>query len=112
MEEYCSRRLYWQTVLVGAWLEVNGESIYGTRAARGITTSAGTLTRTDDALYLHLTERPGDTVTFTGIEKKVAATKVLGADLQGIFDEASKTLTMPKNWPDTPVLTFKLFLGQ
>lgn len=89
---------------IGAWLAVNGESIYGTRQVKGIEASAGKLTRKGDTIFLHLEERPGDTVTLTGLERKIAGATVLATGEELDFNPTDGGIRLPIVWPSEPVV--------
>ncbi len=89
---------------IGAWLAVNGESIYGTRQVQGIETSAGKLTRKGDTIYVHLEERPGDSVTLTGLEQGIASAKMLTTGESIVVDTENATIRLSATWPSDSVV--------
>ncbi len=71
---------------VGKWVAVNGESIYGTRAAGTGLASWGTATKKGNTLYLHLLDPAADQVQIDKLPfKKIKKATVLatGATLTG-----------------------------
>ena len=66
---------------VGAWLQENGEAIYGTSASpfwpRRF--AWGTCTARRGRLYAHVWERPGDWLELPGLRNRVRAARLLGA---------------------------------
>jgi alpha-L-fucosidase len=88
---------------IGAWLEKNGESIYGTRKASGITASSGKLTAKEDALYLHLESRDADTVTLTGLKRPIKSARLLETGEALTVDDSAKAITLPGELPDPAV---------
>lgn len=95
---------------IGAWLAVNGESIYGTRQVKGITASAGKLTRKGDTLYVHLEECPGDRVMLSGLDQRIAGATILGTGDVLSVNDAAKVVQMPATWPVGAVVTIALAL--
>ena len=45
---------------VGTWMDANGEAVYGTRYGRPVDSHTAVSSRTDDAIYVFVLERPGD----------------------------------------------------
>jgi len=88
---------------MGAWLNVNGESIYGTSAGPFKYLSWGAATRKDDLLYLHVTDWPEN-----GKLKVPLSSKVLSAALLvnpdnplDISTEAERiVIDLPSNAPN------------
>ena len=95
---------------IGAWLKVNGESIYGTRQVTGITASAGKLTRKGDQLFIHLETRPGDTITLTGLNHSMVGARLLATGDALKLDNATKTISLPETLPDAAVTTVAVSL--
>ncbi len=90
----------------GAWLKVNGEAIYATRAREGTLWSEGEsvrYTRSKDRrhVYAILTEWPGAQVTLKTVRpKERSRVTMLGAEteMKWKFDSASgTTITLPEN---------------
>jgi alpha-L-fucosidase len=76
---------------MGAWLKVNGESIYGTTAGPFTYLSWGATTRKGDLLYLHVTEWP-----VNGKLNVPLSSKVSGASLLANPGEALKVNAEPE----------------
>lgn len=95
---------------IGAWLNVNGESIYGTRQVKGVTTSAGKLTGKDDRLFVHLEERPGETVTLSGLEASIAGATLLANGESLAFDDDTNSIQVPATWPESAVVVLAVDL--
>lgn len=96
---------------IGAWLEKNGESIYGTRKANVITASTGKLTLKGDTLYLHLEARDADTVTLTGLKRPIKSAKLLETGEALTVDDAAKSIALPEILPDPVVSVIVVDLG-
>ncbi|MBI1343786.1 MAG: alpha-L-fucosidase [Terrimonas sp.] len=62
---------------VGAWLEKNGESIYGTRGNIIATPTWGTLTAKGKDLYVHILQPPGEAYIFLpGLTEKIGSIRL------------------------------------
>jgi alpha-L-fucosidase len=90
----------------GAWLKVNGEAIYSTRAREGALWSEGDsirYTRTKDRRFVYaiFTQWPGAQLTLASVRPKVGSrVTLLGSDakLPWSFDAAKGTsITLPEN---------------
>jgi alpha-L-fucosidase len=90
----------------GAWLRVNGEAIYATRAREGTLWSEGATvryTRTKDRrhVYAILTKWPGTQVTLKTVHPRIGSRVMLlgsNEELRWKFDSASgTTITLPEN---------------
>ena len=62
---------------MGAWLKMNGESIYGTRGGPFIPGPWGASTHKDNKIYVHILKFTGDTVALPPIEKKIVSGSLL-----------------------------------
>lgn len=91
---------------IGQWLQVNGQAIYGSkhnpfwpRKCRW-----GTCTYKPGKLYLHVYGRPGDRITLTGMESKIAAAYFLADEKKRPLELTHKdsiiTLALPEHMPD------------
>ncbi|MBZ5857509.1 alpha-L-fucosidase [Flavihumibacter profundi] len=83
---------------VGAWMAVNGESIYGTQGVGLTKASWGTATRKGNTIYLHILSSPGESLVINDLPfKKIKSITVLknGKQLTG-FSLKNKTLTIPQ----------------
>jgi alpha-L-fucosidase len=63
---------------VGAWMEVNGESIYGTRGGPWKPTRALTSTRKGSVVYVHVLKADGDRIELPALPHKIESASVLG----------------------------------
>ncbi len=93
---------------VGAWMKVNGESIYGTSYSPvDFDFWWGAMTRKDRTVYLHVLEWKPEGITFNGIVGKPARAYFLAdADRQALpvkYDAAGcvTTIEVPEKAPDT-----------
>jgi alpha-L-fucosidase len=70
---------------VGAWLKINGKSIYGTdHSPFTIGDDSWRCTRKPGELYFHLLEWPGKTFVFRGLETPVTKVRLLGGSEAGL----------------------------
>lgn len=63
---------------VGAWMDVNGESIYGTRGGPWKPTKNLTSTRKVDTVYVHVLKAEGETLELPELPLKIKSASVLG----------------------------------
>ncbi|HLZ52842.1 MAG TPA: alpha-L-fucosidase [Verrucomicrobiae bacterium] len=63
---------------VGAWMEVNGESIYATRGGPWKPTPALTSTRKGSVVYVHVLKADGDRIELSALPRKIESASVLG----------------------------------
>jgi len=63
---------------VGAWMEVNGESIYGTRGGPWKPTEQITSTRKGDAVYVHVLKAAGNQIELPALPHNIKAASLLG----------------------------------
>jgi alpha-L-fucosidase len=96
---------------IGAWLEKNGDSVYGTRKANGIMASSGKLTAKGDTLYLHLESRDADTVTLTGLKRPIKSAILLETGEVLTVDNGAKSIALPATLPDPVVSVIVVELG-
>ncbi len=62
---------------IGAWMKVNGESIYGTRAGVIPPTQGTVSTRRDDTHYVHVLDYVSDCVRLEGVPESVTHARLL-----------------------------------
>ena len=81
---------------VGAWLDKNGESIYGTRGGPWKPTKAIASTRTGKIIYLHILRSQSETVELPDIACKISSASLLDGGKIGFMQQNGKlTLTIP-----------------
>jgi alpha-L-fucosidase len=88
---------------IGAWLKVNGASVYGTHRTRLGAQPWGWATANDTTLYLHVFTWPKDGVlTVTGLHDRVTGVRLLtaGTRLQYQHNGNTLTITLPAEAPD------------
>jgi alpha-L-fucosidase len=100
---------------VGAWMKVNGESIYGTHASPFNKLPWGrctTKTHGDDTiLYLHVLNWPADgKLTVPGLSNEVKSTELLagGVKITTTKSDNSPVLELPSTAPDAICSTIKM----
>jgi len=103
---------------VGAWMKVNGESIYGTHASPFEKLTWGRCTvkpaDNDTILYFHVLDWPTDgTLTVPGLTNAVKSAELLagGAPLSVTASAAGPVLTLPATAPDPTCSTIKLIVA-
>jgi len=83
---------------IGQWLELHGESIYGTRKGPVSPQEWGATTRKGNVVYVHVLDHPGGSLEITGFEPKIKSARFFDDDSKA---EVKKTkegvlLTIPK----------------
>ncbi len=103
---------------VGAWMKVNGESIYGSHASPFKKLPWGRCTikpaGADTILYLHVFDWPADgKLTVPGLGNAVKSAELLanGAKLAADKSDKGPVLTLPATAPDPIVSTLKLVIA-
>jgi alpha-L-fucosidase len=82
---------------VGAWMDVNGESIYGTRGGPWKPTSAIASTRKDSVVYVHVLKAQGDSIELPTIPRQIKSAAILGGREVKVVAAAGKiTLHLPE----------------
>ncbi len=92
---------------MGAWLKVNGESIYGTTKGPFSYLSWGAATRKDDLLFLHVTDWPENGKLHVPLTSKVASAALLVKPNKKLLIKAEQeriVIDLPTEAPD-PVAT-------
>jgi alpha-L-fucosidase len=97
---------------VGAWLDKNGESIYGTRGGPWKPTKTIASTRKGKTVYLHILRTQSDTIELPGIARKIKSASLLNGGKIGFTQQNDKiTLTIPLASQDASDTVVKLKLA-
>ncbi|GMV95257.1 MAG: hypothetical protein AMXMBFR82_50350 [Candidatus Hydrogenedentota bacterium] len=95
---------------MGAWLEKNGESIYGTQGSPFPSLPAGKCTSKENRIYLHFESLPDTPVQLPGLQNQIQSATNLATDESVPFNNDNKTVTLPDNLPKAPVTTIAITL--
>jgi len=96
---------------VGAWLETNGEGIYGTRGGPFKPTSAWVSTHKANTVYVHLLKWGDETITLPPLHKKIIKSQLLtGGTVSVAQTDSDITLTVPQPDPQNIDTIVKLTL--
>ncbi len=79
---------------IGKWLEVNGDSIYGTTYGPLQTIPFGRMTAKGRTLYLHVFDMPKDNLELEGLTARIASVKTLGGNAPVKFKQVGGKLTI------------------
>jgi alpha-L-fucosidase len=63
---------------VGAWMKVNGDSIYGTRGGPFKPADYGASTRRGKTIYVHILQWPDGPLKLPNLPAKITGAKILG----------------------------------
>jgi alpha-L-fucosidase len=81
---------------IGAWLRLNGKSIYGTRGGPWLPGDYGVSTHRENRVFVHVLQWPGQTLKLPALPAKVLkATRLDGGAISFHQDEHSVELTVP-----------------
>jgi len=84
----------------GAWLQANGESIYGTRGGPFKPSSTLVSTRKGNVIYVHILKGSEEKVTLPPLPKKIVKSQLLtGGTVPVVQTDSGITLTVPQ--PDS-----------
>jgi alpha-L-fucosidase len=82
---------------VGAWMDVNGESIYGTRGGPWKPTPALTSTRKGSVVYVHVLKADGDRIELSALPRKIKSASLLGGgEIKAETADGKFILHLPK----------------
>jgi alpha-L-fucosidase len=96
---------------VGAWLDKNGESIYGTRGGPWKPTKAITSTRKGKTIYLHILHGGNETIELPSIARKIKSASLLGGGrIEFAQQDGKLILTVPFALRDASDTVMKLKL--
>lgn len=87
---------------IGAWMEKNGESIYGTRGGPFEARQWGVTTQKDKKIYVHLLDWPDASIALPKLDRKIRSAKILHNNAAAEFaqNEYGTLLKMPANASD------------
>jgi len=92
---------------LGAWLDRNGEAIYGTSASPFINDPVwGRVTTKGDMLYLLVKQWPDDDLKLYGLKNKVVSSRILGREDASVRiqqDGDTITLSLPTSAPEETI---------
>jgi len=90
---------------VGAWMKINGESIYGTRGGPWKPTASVSSTRKDKAVYVHVLSTGLNHVDLPALPRKIKSASVLGGGKFDITAQDGKILlTLPATHNPLPAV--------
>ena len=96
---------------IGAWLAVNGESIYGaSRSPLGPIENAW-CTAKGNRLYIHLQQHPGAPLRLPEMENMIIGAQFLRNGETLKVDDETKTITLPETLPDTSMTVIEVELN-
>ena len=96
---------------IGAWMKVNGESIYGTTASPFAKLDWGRATQRGNVIYLHVFDWLKDGKLVVPLKNKVKEARLLtGKKLKALTGDTGLTIGLPKSAPDKNVSVIKLTL--
>jgi alpha-L-fucosidase len=90
---------------IGAWMKVNGESIYGTEKSPFKNLPAGKCTAKGSRIYIHLESHPGKVLQLPGLQNKIKRAWFLKTNKELAFDDSAKSITLPDELCDDVVCT-------
>ncbi len=80
---------------IGKWLDVNGESIYGTTYGPVQNLPFGRMTAKGKMAYLHVFDLPADTIRVDGLLPRVQSVKALNGGAALKFTQTGNVLAIP-----------------
>ncbi|MBI2422371.1 MAG: alpha-L-fucosidase [Candidatus Hydrogenedentes bacterium] len=95
---------------IGAWLDVHGEAIYGTRSLPALKIDGAKATVKGSRLYLHVEENSGQIAGLKGLENHVSRAWFLETGEEVAWNAQDGVITVPKTLPDPVVSTIVLEL--
>ena len=97
---------------VGAWIDKNGESIYGTRGGPWKPTKSIASTRKGDVIYVHVLRSDGDMIELPDIAAQIKSARILGgAKVKFARQDGKLVLTDPAALRDADDTVIKLKLA-
>lgn len=84
---------------MGAWLKINGETIYNTKGGPLSARDWGVMTQKGNKYYVHILNWQDETLTFPSLGKKVISARMFGdrSAIKFADNEFGVTLKVPKN---------------
>ncbi|MCX6328933.1 MAG: alpha-L-fucosidase [Bacteroidia bacterium] len=99
--------------MVGEWLKINGESIYGTHGGPFLPDSNYASTYKDNQIYLHVFRRQNGTIVLPGIREKVMEVRILaGPKISFTQTDKNISFTLPEGYFKNIVTVVKLDLDR
>lgn len=93
---------------IGKWMDVNGDSIYGTTYGPVQNLPFGRMTAKGKTLYLHVFDMPKDGIVVDGLHARIASIKSLDGNAPVKFTQSGDKLSIPiagiKTDPNATVL--------
>ncbi len=87
---------------IGRWLEVNGESIYGSQRCAFGGGMIGTTTAKGNTAYLHVFRWPGETACIAGVGNEVKSARLLATGQEAKVTRASNGRVIMSGLPADP----------
>lgn len=83
---------------IGQWLELHGESIYGTRGGPVKPQEWGATTQKGNTVYVHVLDHEGGTLEIKGFEAKIKSARFFDDDSEAKVKKTKEgiILTLPK----------------
>ncbi len=95
---------------VGAWLAVNGESIYGTTRSPFGSMENAWCTAKGNRLYIHLQQHPGEPIRVPELQNTLREASLLSTGEKLEVDNNAKTIHLPERLPDADMTTLVIDL--
>src|SRR5262249_8603596 len=96
---------------VGAWMDKNGQSLYGADRCQPRRCRFGSFSRRGNTLYLHVHFWPGETVAIAGLMVKVKQASLLSTGQKVTFRQDAYRVQftgLPVKAPDDPITTIAI----
>ncbi len=95
---------------IGAWLDTNGESIYGTERSPFENLPTGKCTTKGSRLYIHLESHPGTAIQLPGLQNEIKGAWFLKTKQKLNYDNTKKIIHLPEALCDEVVCTIAVEL--
>jgi alpha-L-fucosidase len=97
---------------IGRWMDVNGESIYGTTYGPLQNLPYGKTTAKNHTIFLHIFEWPGTSLQIEGVKPRVDRVEMLSDKSRLTFTQTGSTLSvqLPAKAPDSYVTVIRITL--